>query len=184
MTRVKAQWWGRERKGEERDARMQMRALLDVRPLARVGMRKRKMKETGNTQKGEEDNSRWRESRSSFREGILLPEESRSRTNFFASLWSQAAKTRELTEPRISAVKQAPPCFTDWTPYGHSPSKQLKRKFTFAKVKYLNLILSCLSDTYLPDTTTVWCKKIYTRSTVCFYAPFCILLKYLYFQGN
>lgn len=116
---------------------------------------------------------------------LLRGEESRSRTNFFASLWSQAAKTRELTEPRISAVKQAPPCFTDWTPYGHSPSKQLKRKFTFAKVKYLNLIFSCLSDTYLPDTTTVWCKKIYTRrSTVCFYAPFCILLKYLYFQGN
>lgn len=40
-------------RGGETGAHMQMCALLDVRPLARVGTRKRKMKETGNTRRKE-----------------------------------------------------------------------------------------------------------------------------------
>lgn len=148
MTRVKAQWWGRERSGRggETGARMQMRALLDVRPLARVDTRKRKMKEARNARKKE-----WK-----------IIREGGNRVDRFAKVFSYAQKRVDRLQIFSHPFEVKPLKLDGATnraaniacknrphlalPIEHlmdilllSP-KQLKGRFTFAKVKYLNLI--------------------------------------------
>jgi len=89
--------------------RMQMHVLFNVRPLMRIRhVKERKM---GNRRKG-----------IIRREGIdrftkVFPYARSIAHEFFRVPLKSAAQTRELlTEPRMSAAKQAPPYVADFTP--------------------------------------------------------------------
>lgn len=90
---------------------MQMRVLLNVRPLARVRYVK------------EEDGKQWEEEKSRGGNRVdrfakVFPCAGSVAHEFFRVPLKSAAQTRELlTKPRMSAAKRAPPYVADFTPW-------------------------------------------------------------------
>lgn len=156
--------------GGETGARMQMRALLDVRPLTRVDARKRRMKETRNARRKERRIIREGGNRvDRFAKVFSYGEESRSRTNFFASLWCRPLKLGGATNRAANiACKTGPTLLYRLNTLWAFFSWAIEGKIYICKSQILELnIFSCLSDIRISSVLAR--RQIYARrGTVAF----------------